>query len=49
MSTSQIGVNEHDCAECDKEAIGTGAQSLVKKRERFADQIGGSYYFFCPG
>jgi len=27
MGPSQIGVNEHDCAEWNKEAIGTGAQS----------------------
>ena len=33
MDASQIGVDEHDCAEWNKEAIGTGAQSL--KLEKF--------------
>jgi hypothetical protein len=34
MGASQIGVNEPDCAEWNKEAIGTGAQSW-KQREKF--------------
>ena len=34
MGASQIGVNEPDCAEWNKEAIGTGAQSWNSWKQR---------------